>query len=101
MSLLRLYTRVLELLGKQARHAFGTADEGDAERHRRAVAALAWLLPRAFRRDHVGRGAVAAVALHQLAAGDPLVRAVRRLHGADHDGGAQDLRDAERGRAAL
>jgi len=51
------------------RHPFGAADEGDAERHRRAVAALARLLPRAFRRDHVGRGAAAAVALHQLAAG--------------------------------
>ena len=79
----------------------GPADEGDAERHRRAVAAVAVVLPRAFRRDHVGRGAAAAVALSQLAACDPAVRALRRLHRADHAGGAQDLRHAERGRGAL
>ena len=83
------------------RHPFGPADEGDAERHRCAVAALARLLPRAFCRDPVAGRAAAARALHQLAAGDPLVRAVRGVHGADHAGGAQDLRHAERGRGAL
>ena len=49
----------------------GPADEGDAERHRRAVAALARILPRAFCRDPVAGGAAAAGVLHQLAAGDP------------------------------
>ena len=83
------------------RHPFRAADEGDAERHRFAVAALARILPRAFCRDHVAGGAAAAVALHQLAAGDPVVPAVRGVHGADHAGGAQDLRHAERGRGAL
>ena len=83
------------------RHPFRPADEGDAERHRLAVAALARILPRAFCRDHVAGGAAAAGALHQLAAGDPAVRAVRGVHGADHAGGAQDLRHAERGRGAL
>ena len=83
------------------RHPFRPPDEGDAERHRRAVAAVARIFPRAFRRDHVAGGAAAAGALHQLAAGDPAVRAVRGVHGADHAGGAQDLRHAERGRGAL
>ena len=53
------------------RHPFRPADEGDAERHRLAVAALARILPRAFCRDPVAGGAAAAGALHQLAAGDP------------------------------
>ena len=66
-----------------------------------AVAALARILPRAFCRDHVAGRAAAACALHQLAAGDPAVRALRDIHGADHAGGAQDLRHAERGRGAL
>ena len=83
------------------RHPFRPPDEGDAERHRRAVAAVARIFPRAFRRDHVAGGAAAAGALHQLAAGDPAVPAVRGVHGADHAGGAQDLRHAERGRGAL
>ena len=83
------------------RHPFRPADEGDAERHRRAVAAVARIFPRAFCRDHVAGGAAAARALHQLAAGDPAVRAVRGVHRADHAGGAQDLRHAERGRGAL
>ena len=51
------------------RHPFRPADEGDAERHRRAVAALARILPRAFCRDPVAGGAAAAGVLHQLAAG--------------------------------
>ena len=79
----------------------GPADEGDAQRHRRAVAAVARIFPRAFRRDHVAGGAAAAGALHQLAAGDPAVRALRGVHRADHAGGAQDLRHAERGRGLL
>src|SRR4051795_1911118 len=48
------------------RDTFGPADEGDAERPRLPVAAVARFLPRAFRRDHVGARAAAAVALHQL-----------------------------------
>ena len=83
------------------RHPFRAADEGDAERHGFTVAALARILPRAFCRDHVAGGAAAAVALHQLADGDPVVPAVRGVHGADHAGGAQDLWHAERGRGAL
>ena len=66
------------------RHPFRPADEGDAERHRLVVAAVARIFPRAFRRDHVAGGAAAAGALHQLAAGHPAVRAVRGVHGADH-----------------
>ncbi len=66
-----------------------------------AVAALAGVLPRAFRRDPLAGGAAAAGVLHQLAAGDPAVRAVRGIHHPDHAGGAQDLRHAERGRGAL
>ncbi len=79
-------------------HPFRPADEGDAERHRRAVAALARIFPRAFRGDPVGGGAAAAVDLHQLAARDPSVPAVLGVHGADDAGCAQDLRHAERGR---
>ncbi len=45
------------------RHPFRPPDEGDAERHRCAVAALARLLPRAFRRDRLAGRAAAAVAL--------------------------------------
>ncbi|MBA7469216.1 hypothetical protein ES707_04482 [subsurface metagenome] len=83
------------------RHPFRHADEDDAERHRRAVAAMARLLPRAFCRDPVGGGATAAVALHQLATGDPAVRALRHLHGSHHAGGAQDLWHADGGRGAI
>src|SRR6201996_6580268 len=44
------------------RHPFGAADEGDDQRHRRAVAAGAPVFPRAFRRDPVaGRAAAARV----------------------------------------
>jgi len=50
-----------------------------------------------FFRDPVAGGAAAAGALHQLAAGDPAVRSMRGVHGADYPGGAQDLRHAERG----
>ena len=54
-----------------------------------------------FAAHHVAGGAAAAGALHQLAAGRAAVRALRGVHGADHAGGAQDLRHAERGRGAL
>src|SRR5712675_2257192 len=60
-----------------------------------------WRLWLGFRRDHVAAGAAAAGALPQLAAGGAAVRAVRGVHGADHAGGAQDLRHAKRGRGAL
>ena len=83
------------------RHPFRPADEGDAERHRFAVAAVAGIFPRAFCRDHVAGRAAAAGVLHQLAACGPAVRSLRRVHRADHAGGAQDLRHAERGRGAL
>ena len=47
---------------------FGTAPEGHADRHRRAVGALARVLPRAPRRLRVADRPVAAVAVPQLAA---------------------------------
>ena len=83
------------------RHPFGAADEGDDQRHRCAVAAVARIFPRAFRRDPVAGRAAAAGVLHQLAAGDPVVRALRGVHRPDDDGGAQDLRHAERRRDLL
>src|SRR3569833_488966 len=60
-----------------------------------AVAALGIAVPRAFRRDHVSRRPPAVVVLSQLAALDPDVPALHRLHGADHTRRAQDLRHAE------
>ena len=83
------------------RRAFGPADEGDAAGHRRALAHLARLLPRALRLARLADRAAAAIALPELAAGDPAVHAVRRVHGADDHRRAQDPRHAERGRGAL
>src|SRR5438445_13639383 len=82
------------------RHPFRPPDEGDVERHRLVVAAVARILPRAFFRDPVACGAAAAGALHQLAAGDPAVRSMRGVHGADYAGGAEALRHASVARGA-
>src|SRR6202043_1206257 len=50
-----------------------------------------WRLWLGFCRDHVAGGAAAAGALHQLAAGNSAVRAVRGVHRADDARGAQDI----------
>ncbi len=83
------------------RHPFGPADEGDARRHRHAVGHVARLLPRALRRDRLARGAAAAVAVHELAAGAAADHALRRLRRADHSSWCARPRRAERGRGAL
>src|SRR5215212_474714 len=129
MSLVRLYTRVLELLGNEARLGWllaganlvlAAAQFAEPVLFGRIVDVLsgkpapgwsssAWPLLAAwaaFGLLTIGSGA--AVALHadrlahrQRAAGDPAVRALRGVHGVDHGGGAQNLRHAKRGRGAL
>ena len=72
------------------RHAFGPADEGDAHRHRRAVGAVAVVLPRALRGLRLAVRAAAAVAVHQLAARDPAADACAWSSRADRARHPQD-----------
>ena len=83
------------------RLAFRPADEGDAHRRRRAVDALAVVLPRAFRRVRRAVRAVAAVAVRQLAARLAAADPLRGLRRPDRAGDPQDRETAERGRGPL